>query len=385
MEKHRKSISSQPLVSAARIAVLVVLAILCFTVRAGAQSVYVGQLAGPWKITLVGNTGCGQTSMLFTGTLNSSGTAAGTLTSASGCGTSSSTQTFTITSLEYAEGTGTAALSCGPGCGWSFDIQVDPGRQTFNLVDINNGAANVLAGTAVAVESTGITLAQLAAPWKIDLVGNTGCGKTSLQFTGTANAAGTAVGTLTSASGCGTSSSSQTFTITSLNAQGTGTAALSCGPGCGWNFDIQVAANRQLFNLVDVNNGGANVLAGTAVAESFSPGYLNPGTWRIAIVGNTGCGVSSMLFSGSMNLSGTAVGTLTSASRCGTSSSTQTFRVTSLNAQGTGTAVLSCGPGCGWNFDIQVDATTVFNLVDVNNGDDNVLAGTAVYQGPIFQ
>src|ERR1035438_3978272 len=42
-----------------------------------------------------------------------------------------------------------------------------------------------------------ITFAQLAGPWQIAIVGNTGCGVSSLVFTGTLNASGTAVGDLT--------------------------------------------------------------------------------------------------------------------------------------------------------------------------------------------
>jgi hypothetical protein len=113
-----------------------------------------------------------------------------------------------------------------------------------------------------------ITVANLEGPWQIAVAGNTGCGVSSLLFTGTLNAGGTAVGTLTgSSAGCGSSSSTQTFTIISLNANGTGTAGLTCGSDCGWTFDIQVSANKQVFNLVDVVNGGANVLAGTAIKQ----------------------------------------------------------------------------------------------------------------------
>lgn len=59
----------------------------------------VSQLAGPWQISVVGNTGCGSSSLLFTGTFNSQGVASGTLIGNSGCGPSSSSQTLTITSL----------------------------------------------------------------------------------------------------------------------------------------------------------------------------------------------------------------------------------------------------------------------------------------------
>jgi hypothetical protein len=108
----------------------------------------IAQLAGPWQIALVGSTGCGQTAMLFTGTLDSSGTAEGTLTGSGGCGASSSTQTFKITSLE-SNGSGTATLSCGSACGWGFNIQVAASKQVFNLVDVVNSPGDVLAGSAV--------------------------------------------------------------------------------------------------------------------------------------------------------------------------------------------------------------------------------------------
>ena len=225
------------------------------------------QLAGTWQIDLAGNTGCGHASMVFLGTLNASGSGTGTLTSESGCGPSSSTQTFTITQWNPATSTGTAALTCGSGCGWSFNIQLDVGATTFNLVDVMNGSNNVLAGTGIQVpEGATYTLQQLAGPWRIALVGNTGCGVSAMEFTGTLNTTGTATGILKGSSGCGSSSSLQTFTITSFNFNGSGTANLTCGPGCGWNFEFQVDAYHWTFNLVDVTNGPGNVLGGTGIA-----------------------------------------------------------------------------------------------------------------------
>jgi hypothetical protein len=112
-----------------------------------------------------------------------------------------------------------------------------------------------------------ITVAQLAGPWQIAVVGNTGCGQTSLLFTGTLNAGGQSTGTLIGSSGCGPSDNTQTFTINSLNADGSGTAGLSCGDDCGWNFTIQVSPNKQVINLVDVTDGDGNYLAGTAVKQ----------------------------------------------------------------------------------------------------------------------
>lgn len=113
----------------------------------GPAPITISQLAGPWQLAVVGNTGCGISSLLFTGTLNSSGVASGTLIGNSGCGPSNNTQTFTIVSLN-ANGSGTAGLTCGVGCGWTFDIQVNPTRQVMNLVDVTD-PSNYLAGSAV--------------------------------------------------------------------------------------------------------------------------------------------------------------------------------------------------------------------------------------------
>jgi hypothetical protein len=113
-----------------------------------------------------------------------------------------------------------------------------------------------------------ITVSQLAGPWQIGIVGNTGCGESSMMFTGTLSASGVATGTLTGNSyACGPSTTTQTFTILSLSSNGSGTAGLTCGSGCGWTFYIQVSPNKQVFNLVDVVDVNGNNLAGTAVKQ----------------------------------------------------------------------------------------------------------------------
>jgi hypothetical protein len=113
-----------------------------------------------------------------------------------------------------------------------------------------------------------ITIAQLAGPWQIAIVGNTGCGVNSMLFNGKLSTTGVATGTLVgSSAGCGSSTTTETFTIISLKPNGSGTAGLTCGSGCGWVFNIQVMKSLQLFNLVDVSDGGSNVLAGTAIHQ----------------------------------------------------------------------------------------------------------------------
>src|SRR5262249_943883 len=112
-----------------RLAVLVLAAVALLSTAAIAQEakqekpaapppITIAQLAGPWQIAIVGNTGCGVNSMLFNGKLSTTGVATGTLVgSSAGCGSSTTTETFTIISLKP-NGSGTAGLTCGAGCGW---------------------------------------------------------------------------------------------------------------------------------------------------------------------------------------------------------------------------------------------------------------------------
>ena len=109
-------------------------------------------LSGPWAITLIGDTGCGTTSMLATGPLDTTGNST-TFTlkmHSSGCGNSTTTEDFKIITLSP-NGSGTAGLTCNnkQNCGWTFTIQVAPDRSVFNLVDISDVGNNRLQGTAV--------------------------------------------------------------------------------------------------------------------------------------------------------------------------------------------------------------------------------------------
>jgi hypothetical protein len=135
------------LVMAAMLVFVSVLSMVTASAAAEKPPITISGLAGPWQLVFVGNTGCGISSLLFTGTLSTSGVATGTLIGNNGCGSSNSTQTLTITSLKP-NGSGTAGLTCGPGCGWTFDIQVSPNRQVFNVVDVTD-PNNWLAGSAV--------------------------------------------------------------------------------------------------------------------------------------------------------------------------------------------------------------------------------------------
>ncbi len=220
--------------------------------------------------------------------------------------------------------------------------------------------------------------------WQIALRGTTGCGFVSMLAQVTLNSAGSGTGSLQTHGQCGDSTlSGQTFTIGSLTTNGIGTASLSCGTGCGWNFNIQVAADRSKFNLTDVSDPG-NFLEGVAILSSSAGNIVTAdltGAWQVAIYGQGGCGIGSTLVTFTLNSSGVANNATETSHTvgCGNSTSTgNTFTIQSLNSDGSGTAGLTCGAGCGFNFKIQVSPDrSVFNLVDVSDP-GNFLAGTAV-------
>lgn len=112
-----------------------------------------------------------------------------------------------------------------------------------------------------------ITYADLQGPWVATLSGFTGCGQSAMHVTINMNNAGTGTATLTTHGQCGDSVlAGQSFKILSMNTNGSGTAGLTCGAGCGWTLRFQVAPDRQIMNLIDVDpiNPG-NFIAGVAV------------------------------------------------------------------------------------------------------------------------
>jgi hypothetical protein len=109
------------------------------------------------------------------------------------------------------------------------------------------------------------------------------------------------------------------------------------------------------------------------------------GTWVATIVGTTGCGLESMIVQFTLDSAGKGSGTATIVGhgQCGNyKTSGLDFNITSLNANGTGSANLSCGTACGWDLRIEVARSNdVFNLVDVSPANpNNYIAGTAIKQ-----
>jgi hypothetical protein len=131
--------------------------------------------------------------------------------------------------------------------------------------------------STVHAQSNTRTIQGLAGAWQATIFGNTGCGLTSYLVTFTLDSTGKATdaaitGHYTNGgnAGCvdGGMSSGNSFTIDSLNTNGSGTAGLSCGPGCGWVFQIQVSRDSTQFNLVDVDpQNPNNLIQGVAVLQ----------------------------------------------------------------------------------------------------------------------
>jgi hypothetical protein len=114
------------------------------------------------------------------------------------------------------------------------------------------------------------------------------------------------------------------------------------------------------------------------------------GNWQMTLFGNTGCGLTSMLVTYTLNASGSATNasitshvinpTLTCPD--GAVSNGNTFTINSVNPNGSGVAGLTCGASCGWTFNFQVsqDRATM-NVVDIATfNPNNLLQGSAIHQ-----
>lgn len=128
----------------------------------------------------------------------------------------------------------------------------------------------------------------------------------------------------------------------------------------------------------------ATVRPGKASIGNVSKSDL-AGNWQLTTVGQTGCGFGTTLYTFTLNNSGTSsnVAGTSHTAGCGDGSSTgQSFTIQSLNSNGSGTANLTCGTGCGWNLNIQVSADrSTFNVIDVSPANPgNYIEGVAVHQ-----
>jgi hypothetical protein len=149
-------------------------------------------------------------------------------------------------------------------------------RQRFVLVVVLGLVSLGVGLVKLAYAKEPLSVAHLAGPWQAALVwSGSGCGPASglvnftLDSTGFTNSARLVFHSI----GCPDSTSTQTFVIQSLNPDGSGMANLTCGNGvgCGWEFNIQVDRDRNIFNLTDVDPANpGNFVAGTAIRQRMN-------------------------------------------------------------------------------------------------------------------
>ena len=149
-----------------------------------------------------------------------------------------------------------------------------------------------------------------------------------------------------------------------------------------FNHNLKPARLAVLVALALVTFAAAVIPAAAQDAEETRPEITVAslaGTWQAGIVLNGGCGIGSKLVTFTLNSSGTGPASWkANSSECGPSSGTGTMTIKSVNAKGTGTAVLSIN--FVGDFDIQVSPNgQVMNMVEIaDTGNYNV--ATAVKQ-----
>jgi len=343
-----------------------------------AAAVTRSSLAGSWQATLVIDGGCGLGTKLVDFTLDSNGqgtASAGYHTP--GCGDNEETGTISILSLN-SEGTGTAQLIFGGSTVFNFNIQTSTNSQVLNMVDISD-SGNYEKG--MAIRQAAPTLSQLAGIWQATLVIDGGCGLGTklVDFRLNSNGEGPAYASYHTP-GCGNNAQAGTMRITSLNAGGDGTAELNFGGSAVFKFNIQVSANGQIFNMVDVTDSG-NYDEGSAVREASSTLARLAGPWQATLVIDGGCGLGTKLVDFTLNSNGEGPASASyHTPGCGNNEQTGTMTITSLTGSGSGTAELNFGGSAVFTFSIQVSANgQVFNMVDVTDS-GNYDEGSAVRQ-----
>jgi len=132
-------------------------------------------------------------------------------------------------------------------------------------------------------------------------------------------------------------------------------------------------------------------LVAVAIPAAAAEGKAKPeitlaklkGSWQATVYGEGGCGEGSKLVTFTLNSDGVATDAVWSyhTTGCGDATITgQTFEITTLNSDGSGTATLTIGGGVTLSFSIQVSGSgQVFNLVDITDS-GNYEEGTAVKQ-----
>jgi len=124
-----------------------------------------------------------------------------------------------------------------------------------------------------------------------------------------------------------------------------------------------------------------------ARAGNLSPRLAElQGDWVATLSGNTGCGISSMLVTFHLDAHGSGAGTATIKGHSTGCKDSRTsgldFSIQHMGPDGKGFAGLSCGDGCGWGLDFQVNRSNdIMTLTDVSKGNpNNTPTGVAIKQ-----
>jgi hypothetical protein len=143
------------LLSAVAVAVIVVVGITSHRVKADTTSLTIWGLAGNWRMSFAGITGCGYGTQVSDIVLSSTGVgtigAGNSKYHTAGCGDGVTTipTEFVVQTLN-SDGTGTGNLSCGPGCGWNLLLQVSHNGEVISFTDVDPvNPGNFVSGTIV--------------------------------------------------------------------------------------------------------------------------------------------------------------------------------------------------------------------------------------------
>lgn len=251
----------------------------------------------------------------------------------------------------------------------------------------------ILASIARPASATGnVVKSDLKGTWRVSLHGLTAaCGYTTAQATITFGSTGSGTGPLQlHGTTCGTSTlPGQTMTVNTLAKNGEGTVTLTCGAGCQWPFTIQVSPDRTKFNLTDVTPD-TDIVAGLAILSSTADHVAVAdlkGDWTLTLMGRQlencesgGADVPLSIWGTvSLNTAGAGAMSFTIHGPEGNFTGVTDFAIGTLNADGSGTALIECDFGVWATFGIQVSPDrSVFNLVNVSPAEPTFLAGAAV-------
>jgi len=128
-------------------------------------------------------------------------------------------------------------------------------------------------------DASPLTIYSLGGQWRLSFAGTTGCGygtqvsDISMNTSGYGSVPTGQAKFHTQGCGDGYSTGPTQFIVQTLNPDGTGTGNLSCGPGCGWELELQLSRNGDVFSFTGVDFGNpGNFVSGTVIKKTSGTG-----------------------------------------------------------------------------------------------------------------